>query len=437
VRILLASDYYPPYIGGAQIQTHLLARELRDRGHVVAVATVWQDALPSFQNEEDIEIYRLRQLRTLPLFVRRQFQHHQPPFPDPVTAFALRRVVRRFKPDIVHSYGWISYSAAAALLGMDIPLLLTARDYGYGCATRTLVRDGQSCDGPSLVKCLGCSGRHYGRPKGWMAAAGVIGSRPLLRRATSGVHSISTYVRDVMRRDFLDERISRASGHVIHDVIGSAPPAHPEVRLSDETLRVLGELPDEPFMVFVGAFRRVKGVNELLAAYESLDDPPPLVMIGTREPDSPATYPEGVRVILNAPHDAVLAAAGSANCLFGVMPSLLPEPFGTVVCEVMSCGKPVIGTRPGGHTDMIEDGKSGFLVPRGDVEALAAAMQELISDAELRQRLGAAAREMAKQFTPNTLVPRIENLYRLIISTEQTSDQEPDEDGMLRQAASL
>ena len=229
MRILLVSDYYPPYIGGAQIQTALLARKFQARGHEVAVATSWQNDLPAFEEAEGISVYRLRQLRTVPGLARKRWQHHQPPFADPVTVVLLRDVIRRFKPDIVHSYGWFSYSAAAALLGRDIPMLITARDYAYSCATRTLMRDGQDCSGPALLKCISCAGRHYGRPKGWIAALGVATGRPLLTRKIAGVHSISTYVQEMVRRDFLDERMSkdentsRNSGQVIHDVIGSMP----------------------------------------------------------------------------------------------------------------------------------------------------------------------------------------------------------------------
>jgi glycosyltransferase involved in cell wall biosynthesis len=414
VRILLVTDYYPPYIGGAQIQTQLLAHNLRARGHDVAVATVWQDRLPPSEDDNGIPVHRLRQLRTLPRVARRQFQHHQPPFPDPVTAVALRRLIRRFEPDLVHSYGWISYSAGVALIGRDIPLLVTARDYGYSCANRTLLRDGRDCSGPALVKCVACAGRHYGRPKGWIAALGVSASKPLLRRKVSGVHSISGYVRDIVRRDFLDERSRKTSGSVIHDVIGSVPAL--ELAPDPGEVEQLSRLPKEPFMLFIGAFRRVKGIEELLAAYESLERPPPLVLIGTMEPDSPSEFPEGVHVLTDVPHEAVMTAAASDNCLFGVMPSLLPEPFGTVVCEVMSRGKPVIGTAPGGHADMIMHGESGLLVPRGDVPALAAAMQLLLSDAELRARLGRAARVGARKFTADVSIPRLERLYERLIA---------------------
>src|SRR4051812_45260312 len=75
MRVLLASDDYPPYIGGAQIQTHLLATQLKARGHDVAVATVWQDDLPSYEDGDGVRLHRLRQLRTLPFVTRRQRRH--------------------------------------------------------------------------------------------------------------------------------------------------------------------------------------------------------------------------------------------------------------------------------------------------------------------------------------------------------------------------
>jgi glycosyltransferase involved in cell wall biosynthesis len=413
VRILLATDNYPPYIGGAQIQSHLLASELGRRGHEVVVATVWQSGVPTKEDDDGVRVYRLRQLRTLPGLARKRWQYYQPPFPDPVTSLGLRRLIKRFKPDIVHSYGWISYSCAAALLGNEVPLVITARDYGYSCANRTLMRDGRDCSGPALLKCLGCSGRHYGRPKGWIAALGVLGSGPLLRLKVRAIHSISTYVRETVRRDFLDDRGSATSGLVIHDVIGSVP-VEPSASQEQSGITRLPELPKEPFMLFVGALRTVKGINELLEAYQRLDSPPPLVLVGTIEPDTPTAFPPGVHVLTDLPHDAVMAVC--ERCLFGVMPSLLPEPFGTVVCEVMSRGKPVIGTKPGGHTDMILDGETGILVPRGDVQALTSAMQVLLSDSKLRERLGAAARVRSAHFSVDVSLPRVERLYADLIS---------------------
>jgi glycosyltransferase involved in cell wall biosynthesis len=391
----------------------MLAQELRNRRHDVAVATVWQDGMPAIEDDAGVPVHRLRQLRTLPAIAPRRAQHHQPPFADPVSTLQLRRLIRRFKPDIVHSYGWISYTCSAALLGSDTPMIVTSRDYAYGCPKRTLMYRGSDCSGPGLLKCMECAGRHYGRGKGWTAAVGVLGSRRLLRRKTAAIHSISTYVQEMVRRDFLDDRRDADRGRrrdvVIHDAVVDEEAGDRHGGDTEAELARLRELPDGPFMLFVGALRRVKGIEQLIAAYELLDAPPPLVLIGTIEPDTPSRFPAGVSVLTDFPHAAVMAAW--ERSLFGVLPSLWAEPFGTVVCEAMSRGRPVIATRPGGHTDMVIDGETGLLVERGDVRGLANAMQFLLDHDDERERLGAAARVRAREFTVEVLLPRLERLY--------------------------
>ena len=183
----------------------------------------------------------------------------------------------------------------------------------------------------------------------------------------------------------------------------------------------LDRLPTGNFILYVGALRQVKGVNQLLEAYTRLVSPPPLVLIGTFEVDFPHEFPPGVIVLENLPHEAVMEAW--ERCLFGVIPSLWPEPLGSVVYEGMSCGKAVIGTIPGGHADMIVPGKTGLLVPSGDIDALTQAMTDLISQPELRDRLGAAARERSMLYTASVAVPQFEQFYQRIIGQSDGHNQ--------------
>ncbi len=81
-----------------------------------------------------------------------------------------------------------------------------------------------------------------------------------------------------------------------------------------------------------------------------------------------------------------------------VVPSVGPEPFGIVTLEAMACGRPVVASRIGGLPIIVEDGASGFLVPPGDVTALAAKIRLLLQDKKLRVRMGAAARRRAERF---------------------------------------
>ena len=65
MRILLATDNYPPIIGGGQIQSQFLAKSLRARGHEVIVATVWQHGVRAMEDDEGFECSDSAQMRTL------------------------------------------------------------------------------------------------------------------------------------------------------------------------------------------------------------------------------------------------------------------------------------------------------------------------------------------------------------------------------------
>jgi glycosyltransferase involved in cell wall biosynthesis len=410
MRVLIVTDSYPPLIGGATRASRQLARELATRGYEVAVATAWQPGIPARSDDDGIPVHRVRDLTTRASFLSSDpHRHTPPPWPDPEATLRLRRIVRRWRPDVVHAYGWLTYSAAAALLGRDIPLVVSARDYGNVCAKRTLFRDGRACEGPSPAKCLRCAIAFYGAPKGITAVAGVLGGRRLLRRKMRALHSVSGYVEGVMRRSLLERPVDGGI-QLPMAVLPDFRDGEPE---SESDGAVLEQLPREPFILFVGALRRIKGIDELLEAYRRLDAPPPLVLIGTPAPDTPP-IPDGVTVLESVPHEDVLAIWDRA--LFGVAPSVLPEPLGNVVHEAMSRGRPVIGTTPGGHAEMIADGESGILVPGGDVDALATAMRSLIDDPAARRSMGEAAAKSASRFVAAAVMPGFERLYDEVMS---------------------
>ena len=412
MKILLATDHFPPFIGGAHRQAQLLAAAMQARGHEVAVVTPWHGGLPRREVETGgVVVHRVRQIRTvLPVLVRDERQRHQPPFPDPVTTWGLRKLIADFEPDLVHSYGWMSFSVAAALGRRRIPMLVSARDYGYFCATRTLLRREAPCSGPGPLKCIACTGHYYGAPKGWFAALGVALSKPLLKRKMTGLHSVSTYVQEVTARQL------EAPGKSLFEVtIPSFQTESPLAPIPDsaEIDRWLARLPAEPFILFVGAFRKVKGLETLFEAYRRLQSPPPLVLLGTFERDSPSELPPQAVVLADVPHEVVMATWDRA--MFGVMPSLWPEPLGSTVVEGMMRGRPVIGTSPGGHTDMLDE-NTGVLVPQGDVGALAEAMAGLVENPARREALGRAAAERANGFVAASVLPRFEQAYEAMIT---------------------
>jgi len=108
-------------------------------------------------------------------------------------------------------------------------------------------------------------------------------------------------------------------------------------------------------------------------------------------------------------NDGVFEAA-DVVCQF----SRWEEVFGWMIAEAMAHAKPVVATRVGGIPELIADGKSGFLVDRGDVTAMADRVLKLLEDAGLRQRLGRAGQEIVhEKFDLRTNVATLVASYEL------------------------
>ena len=83
-----------------------------------------------------------------------------------------------------------------------------------------------------------------------------------------------------------------------------------------------------------------------------------------------------------------------------VLPSLY-DAFGLVVNEAMLCGLPVVvSDRVGARFDLVRPGENGYVFPVGNVDALAAILREILSDAEKRERMGAAGRKRMETWSP-------------------------------------
>ena len=90
------------------------------------------------------------------------------------------------------------------------------------------------------------------------------------------------------------------------------------------------------------------------------------------------------------------------------------EVFGYVNAEAMATGKPLVGTRVGGIPEIVDDGKTGFLVERRDTAAMTARILDLLRDPDLRRRMGEAGRQaVVEKFNHKTNVAQLIGLYGL------------------------
>jgi len=98
-----------------------------------------------------------------------------------------------------------------------------------------------------------------------------------------------------------------------------------------------------------------------------------------------------------------------------VLPSLA-ESFGLVVIEAMSLGKPVVAARTGGIPELIDDGRTGWLVPPADARALAEALTRVLQDPTAADVVARAGRKNAERFGLERMVRGYEAVYRRVIS---------------------
>ncbi|MCM8825027.1 MAG: glycosyltransferase family 4 protein, partial [Candidatus Omnitrophica bacterium] len=97
-----------------------------------------------------------------------------------------------------------------------------------------------------------------------------------------------------------------------------------------------------------------------------------------------------------------------------VIPSLW-EGFPVVALEAMACGKPIVATNAGDLPEIVEDGKTGIIVTVGDPEALAAAILMLISNPEIRKKMGNNALKRVEMFSYDSMVERYCRIYNFLL----------------------
>lgn len=401
--LLVAPSDVTMVLGGLERHVLALARKLGKAGHQVAIA------VPSRRSGrrrlgEGVELVRLRALFPSAGHLYRALAVH-PQFPDPALVLSLRRFIKQWQPEVVHSHGLVLFSVGPALWGSGIPWVHTLHDYGLICPKGSLWRlpVGAICREPLTLACIACHGQE--EPKGPLSPVRAVGALAALAVSASGVPkpdlliAVGQFVAEA-HRSVLPALATRLT--VIPNFVGAEKGGAPPEGLPQR------------FVLFVGSGLPYKGLHILLRAFRALPRGVRLVVMASGR----AKWLDGLlrgadaRTVFyyNVPHTAVLAAW--ERCLFGVIPSLWPEPCPTVALEAMSKGKPVVACATGGLLDIVADGETGILVPPGDVKALRLALRRLLEDETLRQRMGQAAwQRFREQFSAEGVVPAIAMHY--------------------------
>ena len=354
--------------GGMNVYVRELSRELGRMGVEVDVFTRSQN--PTIPRVvalgERARVVHLPAGPEAPM-PRAQIHPHLDEFVDGVEAW---RLTRGAEYDLIHAHYWLSGVAALALTERwGAPVLQMFHTLGRlkNRAARSVGELEPAIRLQEETRIVGAANR--------IVAANVVERAELLRDYAAHAQRIATIPCGVDTEVFVPGERAAAR-------------------------RELG-LDERPMLLWVGRIAPIKGLDTLLDAVGRLQAAGTglrLLIVGG-DADEPRNGHEralrdqierlglaaAVRFVGPQPQDALPAYYAAADVT--VLPSYY-ESFGMVALEAMACGSPVIASRVGGLVTTVRDGVTGFLVPDGDVDALAERVATLIADPDLRWRIG-------------------------------------------------
>jgi N-acetyl-alpha-D-glucosaminyl L-malate synthase BshA len=179
--------------------------------------------------------------------------------------------------------------------------------------------------------------------------------------------------------------------------------------------------PDEKILVHISNFRPVKRVQDVVEVFRLLleEHNVRLLMVGDG-PERPKVEQRCRELGICSKITFIGNLPLVEEVLVGADLFLLPsetESFGLAALEALSCRVPVIATAVGGLPEVVLDGKTGFLLPKGDVEGMARAAAVLLDDDAMRQEFGDAARNDAvERFAVEKVVQQYRDVYNSVLA---------------------
>lgn len=328
-------------VGGAQVHVQLLARSLIDAGHIVRVFVGGRGHWCDLLEAENIPLTSLRALRR--------------PIRPAIDAWGLVELgsaLRAFRPDLVSAHGtkagWLA-RAAARRLGLAAVFTVHGQPLSPGrlAPARQLVRlaDRVSAWGTAAVIFVSDYDRRVAQEHG-------VG----LPHQHCVIHNALPDVEDRLRADPI------ASPPHLLMVARLERPKQPELAI--DALAQLRELPWRFSLIGEGTLRA--SVESRVHGHALQDR---VQLVGAVD-DVPRRLAEGQVFMLASSREGLPVS----------------------VLEAMRAGLPVLTTDAGGVGEAVVDGVTGYVTPRRDVDAFAAALRRLVVDPALRRRMGAAGR---------------------------------------------
>ncbi len=406
MRILLVSHGLPPdSVGGVEQHVDGLARALVAAGHAVEIYAREGGA---GRPQGDVRVERTGNPQVARVAYRWENVHDlttmytSPPMADALRAFLADRAAAGARFDVahVHHLTGMSTDSLGVLAEAGVPTVMTLHDYWLFCPRGQMFHHREeACETATIERCTGCLSSTF----------------PWWVNAENGAERVGA-VHDRARAALaLPQRLVVPSARALppFEALG-VPRERFAVVENGVDVESLLELPAPavgPGPLRVGYFGTVmpsKGLHVLLDAVARLPQGAVRLAIhGNVVPyHGDQSYATKCFQRLRPQDDVHYHGPYGLGDLRRLLaevdvlaaPALWHEAFGLTVREALAAGRPVLVSRIGGLQDAVEDGAQGYVLPPGDVDAWAAALQRLAADPREVRRLAAHTRSRARGF---------------------------------------
>lgn len=394
MKILILSDDFPPErLGGAGIIAFDLAEKLRESGHQVYVITTVRDRNRSGRLDyQELTIFRIytnycgRWRAYLGLY-------------NPQTINQVKQIFKQIQPDITHIHNvhcYLSYYCLKIAKKYSKAVFLTAHDemlFHYGKLTEFINPDNLSI--PKTFNYRITPWQQIKRFKKRYNPFRNIVIRHYLKYVDK-IFAVSYTLKDALNQNKI------GNVEVIHNGIDANQWQIDSKKI--EGFKKKHNLFDKKIVFFAGRLSALKGGNSIIKTMKIVASRVPeavLLIVGRK--DSYARKMLDLAKEGNLPliftgwieGDELKSAYHSSNVV--VTPSIYLDPFNLINIEAMACRKPVVGTCFGGTPEIVQDGKTGYIVNPLDIETTAEKIIDLLKNTLRAERFGQSGYERVKK----------------------------------------
>lgn len=406
MKVLLVNKFH--YLrGGSEKYYFELGNLLQENGHEVAFFSMKDDKNIKTNCKEyfvdKIDLNTGSKLKALDVIYSRKNKKK------------MELALDEFKPDIVHINNFqrqLSASIIKPIKKRNIPIVFTAHDMNSVCPASLMLYKGEICEDCITKGYSSCIKKNCIKNSKLKSILGVLETKFYQKnkifKQIDYIIAPSAFIKKQLTKGNLEYN----KMEVVHNFVLKSPETE-----SKENV-------DKGYAFFFGRLSKEKGVLNLIKAFEKLSSGNLVIAGNGEEKEKIKNYikdnklEDKISLVGYLKQEQVRKYI--RECKFVVVPSICYENCPYSIIETMEIGKPIIGSKIGGISELIQDGENGFLYKYNDVNSLADKMQKLFDNPNLVKKFSQKSKKLfEKNYTADIYYKNIIEIYQNLIKEKQ------------------